>query len=50
MLATAPNAMLLRYLGTLTEIGSDKNSTIVFPVPVDLARMVGALVDRSDPK
>ena len=50
MLATAPNAMLLRYLGTLTEIGSDKNSTIVFPVPVDLARMVGALVDRSDAK
>jgi hypothetical protein len=28
----------LRYLQTLTEIGSEKNSTIIFPVPVDLLR------------
>ncbi|HBN09339.1 MAG TPA: hypothetical protein DD435_12060 [Cyanobacteria bacterium UBA8530] len=35
-LATEPNAMQLRYLQTLAEIAVEKNSTIVFPVPVDL--------------
>jgi len=30
-----PNAMQLRYLQTLTEIASEKNSTIVFPIPID---------------
>jgi regulator of protease activity HflC (stomatin/prohibitin superfamily) len=46
MLSAQPNAMLLRYLGTLTEIASDKNSTIVFPFPLDLAKVLGGLVDR----
>ncbi len=32
----APNAILLRYLQTLTEIASEQNSTIVFPLPLDL--------------
>jgi regulator of protease activity HflC (stomatin/prohibitin superfamily) len=32
-----PVAIQLRYLQTLVEIGSDKNSTIVFPLPLDLA-------------
>jgi len=31
-----PNAMQLRYLQTLTEIAVEKNSTIVFPLPIDL--------------
>jgi regulator of protease activity HflC (stomatin/prohibitin superfamily) len=31
-----PVAIQLRFLQTLTEISSDKNSTIIFPVPVDL--------------
>jgi regulator of protease activity HflC (stomatin/prohibitin superfamily) len=31
-----PIALQLRYLQTLTEIGSEKNSTIIFPVPIDL--------------
>jgi regulator of protease activity HflC (stomatin/prohibitin superfamily) len=31
-----PTALQLRYLQTLTEVGSDKNSTIVFPFPIDL--------------
>jgi regulator of protease activity HflC (stomatin/prohibitin superfamily) len=34
-----PAAITLRYLQTLTEIASEKNSTILFPVPVELARM-----------
>ena len=36
MIAEAPMAMQLRYLSTLTEIASEKNSTIIFPIPVDL--------------
>jgi regulator of protease activity HflC (stomatin/prohibitin superfamily) len=31
-----PQAMQLRYLQTLTEIASDKSSTVVFPLPMDL--------------
>jgi hypothetical protein len=29
-------ALQLRFLQTLTEVASDKNSTIIFPVPIDL--------------
>jgi regulator of protease activity HflC (stomatin/prohibitin superfamily) len=36
ILATQPAAIQLRYLQTLTEIGVEKNTTIVFPLPVDL--------------
>lgn len=36
VLAQSPQAMQLRYLQTLTNIAGDKNSTIVFPMPVDL--------------
>jgi regulator of protease activity HflC (stomatin/prohibitin superfamily) len=35
-LATEPAAIQLRYLQTLTEIGIERNSTIVFPVPIDM--------------
>jgi len=31
-----PAAITLRYLQTLVEIGTEKNTTIVFPLPVDL--------------
>ena len=31
-----PATLQLRYLQTLTEISSEKNSTIIFPVPIDL--------------
>jgi len=31
-----PIALQLRYLQTLTEIGADKNSTVIFPVPIDI--------------
>ena len=30
--------MQLRYLQTLTEIGAEKNSTIIFPMPIDIIR------------
>jgi regulator of protease activity HflC (stomatin/prohibitin superfamily) len=31
-----PTAMQLRYLQTLTEIAAEKNSTVIFPVPIDI--------------
>jgi len=34
-----PTALQLRYLATLTEIASEKNSTVIFPLPIDLIRM-----------
>src|SRR3954468_21694150 len=36
LLATQPMTIQLRYLQTLTEIGVEKNTTIIFPVPIDL--------------
>jgi regulator of protease activity HflC (stomatin/prohibitin superfamily) len=39
-LAQVPEAMQLRYLSTLYDIAGDKNSTIVFPFPVDLVRQL----------
>lgn len=39
IIATAPSALQLRFLQTLTEIATEKNSTIIFPVPVDMIRL-----------
>ena len=36
VLETQPTAIQLRYLQTLTEIGVEKNTTVVFPLPVDI--------------
>src|SRR5262245_56714012 len=36
-----PAAITLRYLQTLIEIGVEKNTTIVFPLPIDLVRALG---------
>ena len=38
VIASGPEAMTLRYLQTLTEIAAEKNSTIIFPLPIDLLR------------
>jgi len=38
VLSRNPQAMQLRYLQTLTEIAGEKNSTIIFPVPMDLIK------------
>ena len=40
IIATQPTAMTLRYLQTLTEIAGEKNSTILFPIPIDLMDML----------
>lgn len=36
VIATEPGAMTLRYLQTLNEIAAEQNSTIIFPLPIDL--------------
>jgi regulator of protease activity HflC (stomatin/prohibitin superfamily) len=36
VLETEPAAIQLRYLQTLTEIGVEKNTTVVFPLPIDI--------------
>jgi regulator of protease activity HflC (stomatin/prohibitin superfamily) len=33
-----PQALQLRFLGTLTEVATEKNSTIIFPLPIDLIK------------
>ena len=43
VIATQPIAVTLRYLQTLTEIASEKNSTIIFPLPIELVNLVGGL-------
>src|SRR2546423_4780132 len=42
-----PAALQLRYLQTLVEIGMDKNTTIVFPLPVDIIASLGRALDRT---
>jgi regulator of protease activity HflC (stomatin/prohibitin superfamily) len=41
ILAKRPEAMQLRYLGTLLNIAGERSNTIVFPLPIDLARSLG---------
>jgi regulator of protease activity HflC (stomatin/prohibitin superfamily) len=38
IIASNPQALQLRFLGTLTEIAAEKNSTIVFPLPMELLK------------
>jgi regulator of protease activity HflC (stomatin/prohibitin superfamily) len=40
VLAQSPASLQLRYLQTLTEIAVEKNSTIVFPLPMDLLKVI----------
>lgn len=47
VLASQPIAFQLRYLGTLAEIAAEQNSTIVFPIPVDL---LAHLTGQKEPK
>ncbi len=45
VMAKEPIAIQLRYLQTVTEIASEKNSTIIFPLPIDfLMKSLGRAV------
>jgi regulator of protease activity HflC (stomatin/prohibitin superfamily) len=46
ILAAEPMTIQLRYLQTLTEIGVEKNTTIVFPLPVDLIAGLSKLAGK----
>jgi hypothetical protein len=43
VIASQPATLQLRYLQTLTDIAAEKNSTIIFPLPIDL---IQAVMDR----
>ena len=45
-MARQPIAIQLRYLQTLVEIGSEKNTTVVFPLPIDILSSIGKLLNR----
>ncbi len=47
---TEPVAIQLRYLQTLVEIGAEKNSTVIFPVPMDLISSLTKYLDRGSEK
>lgn len=46
VIAGQPNAMQLRYLQTLTEIAVEKNSTIIFPLPMDVIEPMVNMMKR----
>jgi regulator of protease activity HflC (stomatin/prohibitin superfamily) len=46
ILASVPAAMQLRYLQTLTEIGGEHNSTVVFPMPLDIVKPFLDILDK----
>jgi regulator of protease activity HflC (stomatin/prohibitin superfamily) len=46
VISTQPVAITLRYLQTLTEIASEKNSTIVFPLPVEMLTLLQQAVGQ----
>ena len=47
ILAGVPQAMQLRYLGTLFDIASERGTTIVFPFPIELAQAFAAMAPRA---
>ena len=49
ILQQEPAAIQLRYLQTLVEIGAEKNTTVVFPLPVDIFTGLGRLLNKVAP-
>jgi regulator of protease activity HflC (stomatin/prohibitin superfamily) len=45
-ISAQPMAITLRYLQTLTEIASEKNSTIVFPLPIEMLNILERWVEK----
>jgi regulator of protease activity HflC (stomatin/prohibitin superfamily) len=50
IIGTEPAAIQLRYLQTLTEIAAEKNSTIIFPLPIELFKAFGFKVEKIENK
>src|SRR6476659_4334290 len=47
VIGSEPATIQLRYLQTLTEIASERNSTIIFPVPIELLSMIPHVLGKS---
>jgi regulator of protease activity HflC (stomatin/prohibitin superfamily) len=47
-LEASPGAMQLRLLSTMTEVAAERNSTLIFPVPVELLRFVEAMTPGAE--
>jgi regulator of protease activity HflC (stomatin/prohibitin superfamily) len=47
ILGSIPAAMQLRYLQTLTEIGAEQNSSVVFPMPIDIVKPFLELLEKA---
>ena len=45
-----PQALQLRYLQTLREIGTEHNTTVVFPMPIDIVESLGKVLEAMKPK
>jgi regulator of protease activity HflC (stomatin/prohibitin superfamily) len=48
LLSQQPLTMQLRYLQTLTDIGTEKNTTVIFPLPVELISLIGKFVPSAN--
>jgi hypothetical protein len=45
-MSAQPNTMQLRFLQTMVEVSAEKNSTLIFPVPIDLLSSLKGFLDR----
>ena len=48
-MSTNPGAMQLRTLQTMAEIATERNSTIIFPIPVEIISIFRGLAERFGP-
>src|SRR5271157_2660648 len=49
LMATQPMTLQLKYLQTLTDIGTEKNTTVVFPLPLELMSLLGRFAPPVSP-
>lgn len=47
VIAREPTTLQLRYLQTMTEIASEKTSTIIFPFPIEMLKAFGGVINQS---
>lgn len=50
VISSSPSAMQLRFLQTLVEVSAEKNSTLIFPVPIDLLGAFKNYLEANTPK
>jgi len=48
VISTNPQALQLRFLGTLTEVATEKNSTIIFPIPLEFMKAFSFIKESSE--